>query len=134
MKSIEKGKSKAHKFINDASRNCFLSLHKAVVRKEVSFLSPPLITSLLSDFCPSSIHYFLYAVSSLLFKHKEQEGEWMGEKQRTPLRESISGNVYCISINIFQRKQLLPAFWDHRSNCLYSKVPVTCSRVQSLRA
>lgn len=50
----------------------FFLVHKAVVGKEDGFLGLSLITSLLSDLCPSSIHHSLYAVSFLLFKHKEQ--------------------------------------------------------------
>ena len=132
LKNTEKGQWKAHKFINKTSRNYSpLSLHKALVRKENIFLGPSLNFPFFLIHLPSTI---FYTTSSLLLKHKEQAGEWLGKKQRTPLWENISGNAYCVSISIFQRKEHLPIFWDHRHNYFYSKLPATCPRVQSLCA
>lgn len=56
---------------------------------------------------------FLYAVSCLFScPTNTQKNKW-GEGKDFTL-----GNVYCIGINTFQRKEHLPIFWDHRSSCL----------------
>lgn len=86
---------------------------QAVVRKEDGFLGPSLITSLLSDFCPSFFHYFY--MLPVAFFHAQRTHRRINEGKAKDL---TLGNVYRISINISQRKEHLPIFWDHRNSCL----------------
>lgn len=118
-------------FINDASGNYIFSQPPQAVRKEDGFLGSSLVTSLLSGFCPSSLYHFLYTVCSPLLMHKEKAKERMRGKQTTPLQENIPGNVYCISFNIFQRKERCLSSETTDATCLRSKLPVLCSRVQA---
>ena len=77
LKNTEKGQWEAHKFINKTSRNYSpLSLHKALVRKENTFLGPSLnfpFFLILSIFHPL---FFIPPVHLFSSTKKRQETDW----------------------------------------------------------